>query len=164
MKYVFCAENIATGAVADTFKTMLATITPNTNGLRHRMKSLSVGFADDAPADRNVAIQVKRIASVSGGTAGTATTVTTTALGKKDTLGPDTSMVVKKNYTVEPTTYEAESLFAADLNDRNGIQKEWSTFDDDAPVAQKDQHLGILAAPRAAFASTLTICAEIEQF
>jgi hypothetical protein len=147
-------DNVATGAVADTIKTMLSIIVADTAGHRCALRGLNVGFADDAPADRNVAIQIKRIEDVSAGTAGTKTAVAVADIAKMDPGSIAPLMSGGRNYTVEPTAYDAEELFAQDLNDRGGIVKEWDF--EDAPKFIADQLCGLCAAPRTANAATLS--------
>ena len=162
MKFSLPFNDIATGAVADTFKTMAAIIVANTAGHRVRVTSLCCGPSDDAPGDRNIAIQLKRIASIAAGTAGTAgTTLTSAQVPKKETASRDTIVTAKLDYSVAPTTYETYPVFEMEFNDRGGFIKE---FGDDGPVFEKDQLCGILASPRTAAAVRISGNIEFEEF
>ncbi len=159
MKFTVNFDDIPTGAVINTFKTIAALIAADTVGHRCRLISLTAGPSEDSPKDLNVALQLKRIDSVSGGTAGTAGGTPTPA--KKDSLSRAAVITAKTNYSAEPTTY-GDVLWQADMNRRNTICKEWSP--EDAPVITRNQHLGLLAAPRTAAATSLSGSLEFEEF
>jgi len=159
MQYLLPAADIATAAVADTFKTIAALRIPDTTGLRGKLMRLLVSFADDAAADQMVAVQVKRIADVSAGSAGTATSVT---LAKRDPGSAASRLQAYRNFTVEPTTYETEPLYCVELNSRAGVHDLW--LPDDALVATQDMMLGILMAPRAAEARQVTVLAHVMEY
>ena len=162
MKFSLPFNDIPSGASADTFKTMATLIVADTAGHRIRVTSISVGPSDDAPADRNVAIHLKRIADRSAGTAGTAgTSIAAASIPKKETASRDTIVTAGLNYSVEPTTYETYPVFEMEINDRGGFIKE---FGDDGPVFERDQMCSLLAAPRAAAASRISGCIEFEEF
>lgn len=158
MKFSVNADNVATGAVADTYKTLLAIVAANTAGYRARLLKLVVGPADDAPADLNVSLQLKRVDAVSGGGAGTATAVTPVPM---DSLSRAAVITSGKNHTVEPTTY-GNPVWQGDMHCYNSLIQEWAP--EDAPVINKDQLLGLLAAPRTAAARTLSVWMEFEEF
>jgi len=163
MRYSLPFDDLATSASANTFKTMIAMISADVAGRRFRVRSLQLGFADDTPADTNLCIQMKRIADVSAGTAGTAgTTLSAANVPKKEPTVADTVVTCKRNYSAEPTAYEAEALFETELNARGSIIKEWSEVD--APVAGQDMHIGLLVAPRNAAARQVSGSIEFEQF
>jgi len=158
MRFTVNADNVSTGAVADTFTTELAMRAADTAGYRFRLRSLSVGPADDVPGDLNLAVQVKRVDDVSAGGAGTSTAVTPVP---KDSLSRASVITAGKAHTVEPTTY-GDPLWQVDINRRNSFIKEWAA--EDAPVANRDQLLGVLLAPRTAAAAVVSIAAEFEEF
>lgn len=157
MRFAITAEDVATGAVADTFTTLIGLKAANTAGYRARLRSLSVGVSGDAPADRNVAVKIARTDNSGDGTNTAQTPV------KLDAASRASIMTGGVDYTAEPTTYESTPLWAFDFNLRGGVlDKAWDA--EDAPVWGPDQTLGILAAPRTANAESLTITAEFEEF
>lgn len=159
MRFSVPFSNVATGAVADTFTTIAGLLAADTAGYRCRLRSIQVGPGDDAPADLNVALRINRVNDVSGGGAGTATAVTPQP---KDSECRAAVIAGKHTYTVEPTTYETVPIWDCDMNRRNTIIKEWAA--DDAPVINRDQLLGLQAAPRTAAAATLSGTLEFEEF
>jgi hypothetical protein len=158
-KFVVPFDNVATGAAADTYKTMAAIRVADTAGHRVRLRALHVGPADDAPVDKCLAIKISRVADVSAGGAGTSTAVTP---AKKDVASTAALASAGKNYTVEPTTYETEALWQGAINSRGAISMVWSA--DDAPVVGQDALVGVLMAPRDAAAVTVSGSLEFEEF
>ncbi len=162
MMYKYEFDDLATGTVADTLKTMAQVLVADTIGLRVRIRSVSIGPADNAASDENIVVKCKRINDVSAGSAGTAAaTVATTAVVKGDTLQPDSPASFKTDYSVEPTTYEPSSYTMA-ANGRGGFIKEWAP--EDAPVVGRDQAFGVLVAPRSTTAVRVSGCIEFESF
>jgi len=142
---------------------MVAIIVPNTAGYRVRVRSVSVGPADTAPNDRNWSVALRRIASVSSGTAGTpGASITAANIPKKDTSGPDSVATGATVYTVQPTTYEANPLWSDDCNDRGGIIKEWDQGG--APRAIHNQLIAICVTPRTANAAEINSTIEFEVY
>ncbi len=162
MKFTLPFEDIATGAVADVFKTLAALEIPDSLGNRIRVRSLIVGFAKDTPDDQPIAIVMSRIADRSAGTAGSSTAVTTANIPKKDPDSIDSLVAGERNYTVEPTTFETENIFADEINDRGGIIKEWD--EEGAPKFTRDQLCAVRAAPRRALAASVTGTIEFELY
>jgi hypothetical protein len=158
MKFSVLVANAATGSSADAYTTMLALVAADTQGYRCRLTKLAVGPDDDSPADVNVAIAIKRVDSVSGGGAGTGTAVTPLP---KDSESRAAVITAKHTCTVEPTVY-GTALWALSFNKRTGFVVNW--LPEDAPVINRNQLLGVLAAPRTAAAAYLTITAEFEEF
>ena len=159
MRYSVNFNNVSTGAVADTYKTLLALVAADTAGYRFRLRSINLGPGDDAPQDLNVSIKLGRVEDVSAGGAGTGTAATPLP---KDSLSRAAVITAKTNCTVEPTTYGAVAAFELDLNRRNSFVKEWSS--EDAPVFNRDQLAGLLGAPRTAAAAVLSGSMEFEEF
>ena len=162
MRYVLTFTDVATGAVADTYKTLAALLAADVAGNQCRLLALNIGPSDDAPADVNVGIQIKRIADISAGGAGTKTAVSAANMGRPYVDTRDGVITGGRNYTVEPTAYETEPLFAMDFNLRGGFFKEWTA--ESAPVIKQDMLLGLLAAPRTAAAAKLSGSLEYEEF
>lgn len=162
--YTVPFDDVATGAVADTYKTMATIIVPDTTaGHRVRLRKLWLGPADNAPADLNLAIEIARIADFSVGTAGTAgTTITSTNMPKIDPGSVDAIFSAKIDYTAEPTAYEANPVWQGAMNIRAAMSEAFG--EDEAPVAIRDQVLGILAAPRTAQAIRISGHALVEVF
>ena len=159
MKFTVNFDDVATGAVADTFsKTIAALRAAATTGYRCRLRALQIGPSDAAPADLNVGLQLQRIDDVSGGGVGTLTAATPV---KKDSLSRAAVITGGVNYSAEPTVY-GDPLWQIDINRRTGFIKEW--LPEDAPVINEDQLLGLLAAPRTAAAANLSGSLEFEEF
>ena len=159
MRFSVNFDNLASGASADTFATIAALIAADTLGHRCRLRALTLGPADDAPVDLNLAVQIKRVDDVSGGGAGTKGSSPTPM--PLDSESRAAVITAGTGYTVEPTTY-GDPLFQADMNRRNTILKEWS--EEAAPVIHRDQLLGLLVAPRTAAAAVISGCLEFEEF
>ncbi len=157
MRFSVTATNVATGEVADTFKTMLAVIAGDTAGYRGALRKLTIGPSDDEPKDLNVAVKLCRIDDLSAGNAGTKTAVTPV---QKDSLSRAAVLSGGKNYTGEPDTY-GNPIWEVDMNRRATIVMEWD--EEQAPVINRDQLLGLLAAPRTAAAANLTITMEFDE-
>ncbi len=166
MLYTVTFESIDTGALADTFKTMLALLMPDTNdGHRARLRKLIVGASQVTPSDDSMLLQIKRILDVSVGSAGTAgTTIGAAAVPKVDPDSIDSFASAKIDYSAEPTTYATEAIYAAPFNTRGGLIERWEPFDPEAPVFRRDQLLGLLIAPRAAAAVAITGSITFETF
>ena len=162
MFYSLTFNDVATGAAADTFKTLAALIAADTAGHRCRLRALNVGPADDGPSDLNVELKIARIADVSAGGAGTTTAVTAANMGRPESVQRDGVITGGRNYTVEPTAYETEPLWTHGMNIRGGFFKEWGV--EEAPVLETDQILGLLAAPRSAAAIRLSGTLIYEEF
>lgn len=158
-RYKVVANDIATAAVADTFRTILALIVANTTGHRLRLRSLTIACSDGTPQDQQIAVRVNRTSNAGAGTP--ATSLATTDIPKVDSTSRAPLSTAGIDYSGgEPTTYETNPLFQTEFNDRGGFSKEWTP--EDAPRANQNQTLGILCAPRAAAASRVTITAEFE--
>lgn len=160
MRYAITFTDLASGSAADTFKTLLTLILANTAGHRFRVRSLQVGPADDAPADLNVAVRLAR--TDNSGAASGGSGVTAANIAKKDSLSRDTVATAHRGPTAEPTAYETEAAYQMDFNIRSGLMKEWTELD--APVVNRNQTLGLLAAPRTAAAIRLSGTIEYEEF
>jgi len=159
MLYTLEVNNSASGASADTFKTMLAARAADTAGYRFRLRAVAVGCAEDSPVDLPIAVVVQRVDDVSGGSAGTAGSAETPA--PVDSLSRASVIAGGSAYSAEPSTY-GDPLFAVDFNARSALIKEWAP--EDAPVANRDQLIGLLVAPRTAAARTITASMLIEEF
>lgn len=161
-RYFLNSGDVATGATADTFTTLLALIVPDTAGYRCRLRRLKVTPASANPVDDNCRIQVKRIADVSAGTAGTKTAVAGSAIAKQDTDAADSVVSGGVSYTVEPTTYETRPIFEAGFNMRGGLDHRWTA--EEAPMFLRDQLCGILGANQDNAALDLNILVEFETY
>lgn len=164
MLYTLTAQDVATGAVADTFKSMLALLAAATAGHRGRLLKLDIGPSSDAAADRNFGVRVARSNRT---TDGTDTTVTSANLGKCDPHSRDSIMTGGRDYTVEPTTLETEDLWAGDFNGRGGLLQVWDK--DEAPswgdrATGNGQSLLVLMAPRTDAADSFTITVTWEEY
>lgn len=140
-------EDVATGAVADVFKTLAALIVADTQGHRCRVRGLHVGPSDDTALDFNIAVRLSRILDVSAGSAGTSTPVTTALMPKHDPGSVDSLVSGGLNFTGEPSTYEARDLYVNGFNMRGGLINE--RFDEDEKyVATRDMIIALRFAPR----------------
>ena len=155
-------DDVATSGTINTFKTMAALVAADTAGYRCRLRKLCVGPADDAPADLNVALQLQRVDDVSAGGAGTADSTRTPV--PHDSLSRLAVITAGEDYVtggVEPTPY-GNPLWQIELNRRNSLIVEWG--EEEAPVINRDQLLGLLAAPRTAAAANLSGSLTFEEF
>ncbi len=152
-------DNVATNAVADTYRTMLGMFASDVAGNRFKLRAIAIGGSEDAPQDLALGIQVARIDDVSAGGAGTSTAITPEQF---DSLSKASAITAGHTYTAEPTAYNTVKLFQMDINLRNSIRIEWP--EEDAPVANRDQLIGILCCPRTGAARTLSLSAEFEEF
>ncbi len=163
MKFAVYFDDVATSGTINTFKTMLAILAADTVGYRARLLKLSVGPSDDAPADLNVALQLKRVDDVSaGGGVGTANSNPTPVA--IDSLSRAAVITAGEDYLgggVEPTAY-GSPLWQIDFNRRNSIIMEW--LPEEAPIISRDQVLGLLAAPRTGAAVNLSGYFLFEEF
>jgi hypothetical protein len=162
--YTIPFKDIATGAVADTFKTIAALELGDAQENRYRLRKLVVGPSDAAPGDVNVSLSIKRINDVSAGGVGTAgTTITAANLPCVDNeCTPAVGLEANINYSAEPTTYETHELWHAGMNGRGALIENWAP--EEAPVVKRDQLLGLLAAPQGAAAFTMSGCMLVESF
>jgi hypothetical protein len=158
MRFTVPFEEVATGAVANTYKTIAAIRAADTAGYRFRLRRLQLGNSEDTPQDLAVGIALKRVDDVSAGGAGTSTAVTPLQV---DSLSRAAVCTAGKNYTVEPTTY-GNPLWEMELNCRNSLDIVWT--EEEAPVVNRDQLLGLLICPRTAVARTFSGCLEFEEF
>jgi hypothetical protein len=162
MRYYMTWNDIPSGAVADTFRTIASIIVANTTGHRFRVRSLSIGPSDDAPADLNASVKLARTNNATAGTP--SSTVTAANMPKVDPGSIDSLMTGGRNYSGgEPTTYETEPLFTEDFNIRGGFIKEW-TDPDQMPKVTQNKTLGLLLAPRTAVAIRTSGTIEFEMY
>lgn len=163
MKFSVTFDDVATGAVADTFKTICALRAADTAGHRCRLLKLVVGPSEAGAQDLNIALQLKRVDDVSAGGAGTPDSTPTPA--KADSLSRAAVITAGVDYItggVEPTVYGTSPLWQGDMNLRNTIIETWTP--EEAPVINSDQLLGLLAAPRTAAARSISGSMEFEEF
>jgi len=151
-------NNLDTGAVADTFVTLAAVQAGDTAGYRCRIRRIAAGPSADSPADLNVALKLTRVDDVSAGGAGTKTAATPTQL---DSLSAAAVCSGGIDYTAEPTAY-GTVLWAIEMNLRNSIDIDFPP--EDAPICNRDQLIGLLAAPRSANAAELSGVIWFEEF
>ena len=161
MIYTASFEAFLIGAVADSFSTAIAMLIPDTTaGHRARIRELTIGPAVTATYDNYIAVKIARIEDVSGGTAGTAdATIAAADMNRMDPDGPIPFWTCPIEYSVEPTAYDAKEVWGTGLHGYSTIDKHWTA--EMAPVALRDQLLGVLLAPRAAadgaFSGTITM-------
>lgn len=164
MFYQLIGDDLPTLAVADDYKTMLSLIVADTAGHRARLRTLTVGFADDSPADNNVGLTIERIADVGGGSPGTLTAVAVGDIAKVDPGSIDSIVSGGRNYTVEPAAFETEPLWTMGLNDRGGLEKEWTVEEAAKFIVLQDQLLALRSCPRVAVLSRMNVTLGFEVF
>jgi hypothetical protein len=149
---------ISTGATAGAYITLLGLKLANTAGHRARLRRLIVGGGGGAPQDVQVSLRLRRTSNAADGTS---TAVSTTLVTKADP-GSVASVLsaAGKNYSAEPTTFEAGGPVAA-LNARGTLVWE---FGEEGPVWGINQTLCLEGAPGSAAAVTLEATAEWEEF
>ena len=150
-------ENVLGDALADAGTTLAAAITADTAGHRCRIREIALGFADDAPADLNMGVALKRTSNVG---AGTSTSVTPEP-ADSDSLAAIVSGAI--DYTAEPTTYGL-ALWAIELHRQNSLIKEWAPDDPAAPVCNRNETIGLVTTPRTAAAATMSGHIVFEEF
>ncbi len=157
-------KDVATGAVADTFKTIAALEIADNQENRYRLRKIVVGPADGTPQDANVSLSIKRINDVSAGGVGTAgTTIAAAAIPMADDKQtPPVDLEANSNYSAEPTAYETHEQWHGAFNGRGALIENFAP--NDAPVVKRDQVLGLLAAPQTAAVFTLSGCLTFESF
>ena len=160
MNYKLKVEGIATGAVANTFITLLGLKLPDTAGYRARLRRLVVGGGGGAPQDLQVSLRLRRADNTTDGTL-TAVGVNTIGDARGDSVASRIS-AIGKNYTVEPTTFENGTLGLGVMNTRATLVMEFGP--DEAPEWGPNQTLAVEGAPGSATAANLEIAAEWEEF
>ena len=161
-RYTLEFDDIATGAVANTYKTLASLLVADTAGHRCRLRALTVGPADDSPPDVNIGLQLNRVSDISAGSAGTSTAVSGANMAKRDPGSLDSIVTGGIDHSAEPTTYDTEPVWAGAINARGAIVKEWGEAE--APIATQDMLLGLLVAPRTAAAVRCSGSLEFESY
>lgn len=160
MHYKLNVAGIATGAVANTFISLLGMKLADTVGHRARLRKLVVGGGGDAAQDIQVSLRLRRTDNT---TDGTKTDVNVNTIGQADPASRASVVsAIGKNYTDEPTTFETGTLGLAPLNARATLVQEWGP--DEAPCWGPDQTLVLEGAPGTAVAVNLEVTAEWEEY
>ena len=151
-RYSVSWNDVAGGAIAETYKTQAAMLVADTAGLRARLIGFGIGVSDDAPTDKPLSCRINRIDDISAGGAGVRTSI---AVGDVFKWGssrqPNSPASGEITFTTEPTVYIASPNFGPqwEINDR-GLLMLPGSF---APIAcEQDQLVGLLLAPRNAVA------------
>lgn len=150
------AYDVPTGAVVDTFKTLMSLKAANTTGHRARLRSLNVAGAGGAAQDIQATLRLLRSDNTGDGTA---TSVTPT---KKDPDSLAANLTAAKAHSAEPTTMESTYIWEGALNARGTLIKEWG--EDDAPIIAKNTALNLQGTPGTTTAVTLNITMEWEEY
>jgi len=152
-------EGIATGAVANTFKTILGLKYADTLGHRGRLRKLFIGGGGGAAQDLQVSIRLRKTDITADGTS---TAVNVNTIGKSDpTSQASLVAAMGKNYTVEPTTMGTDTLGGGSINGRSGLVLEWGPGE--GPTWGRKECLAIEAAPGEATAANLEAYVEWEE-
>lgn len=165
MEYSVEFDNVSSGAVADAYTTFLALRAADTLGYRFRILELMVGPADDAAVDLNFSVALRRVPDVSAGGAGTAGSAVTPE--PTDDLSRAAVITCGIDYVsggVEPTTYDTVSLWNAAFNRRNSVPWVWDRNDPKIPIANRDQLIGLVGAPRTGAAAVMSGYVVFEEF
>lgn len=159
MRYTIPFENISTGAVADTFKTLVSLIMPTAGATcRAAIVGIRLAGGDAAPTDLTLVARFRRVLTGSGkGTAGT--TITAANIPKKDNLSQDAPFTAGTNYSAEPT-YEAKTLWEMAFNSRTGVMEAFGR--ENEIIGNYDQVIGLEVAPRTASARVLSGSIDVE--
>lgn len=148
-------EGIATGAVANTFKTVLALKLADTLGHVATLRKLIIGGGGGAPLDKQVSLRLRKT-NLDGD--GTSTPVNVNTIGKsRETQIASRIAAIGKNFTVEPTTMGTETYGGGAINDRGGLVLELPG--DDGVTWGKGETLCLEAAPGEATAVNLEVYA-----
>ena len=150
------AYDVATGAVVDTFTTLMSLKAANTTGHRARLRKLTVGGAGQIAQDIQAALRLLRSDNTGDGTA---TSVTPT---KKDADSLAANITAAKAHSAEPTTMDTTYVWEGSINSRGTLVMEWDAAD--APVIQKNTALNLQGSPGTTTAVTLNITMEWEEF
>jgi hypothetical protein len=144
---------VAGDAVINTDTTIAAVFTADTAGHRCRILEIALGFSDDAPADLNMGVAIKRTSNVG---AGTKTSFTPMPF---DSLSLASIISAGVDYTVEPTTY-GNAIMAIELHRQNSLL--W------VPPAElicgRNELIGLITTPRTAAAGVMSGHIIFEEF
>jgi|GEM_PF-2349561 len=148
-------EGIVTGAVANTFTTLLGLKFADTLGHRAKLRKLVIGGGGGAPQDLQVSLRLRKTDITADGTS---TAVNVNTIGKADPTAVASNVAaIGKTYTVEPTTMGTDTLGGAAMNTRGGVVLEWPG--DDAPTWGRKECLCLEGAPGEAVAAKLEVYA-----
>ena len=165
MRFKVEFDDISSGAVADTYKTIAAIRAADTAGYRCFVSGLIIGPSEDAPADLNYSARLMRVDDVSAGSAGTAGSSPTPE--KVDSLSRAAVITAGLDYITggaEPSTYSTTGMFQLPLNRRNSFEGIWPTYDLSPMIVNRDQLAGLLVAPRTAAAVAVSGVIEFTEF
>lgn len=157
--YSVKVDGISTGAVANTYKTVLGLKLANTTGHKARLRRLVVGGGGGAAQDLQVSVKIDRTGNTTDGTS-TSVNVATILQHEADSVASNIN-AIGKNYTAEPTTLAGDAGAGGSLNTRGALVLEWP--EGKGPEWGINQTLCILAAPGAATAATLDIGVEWDE-
>ncbi len=150
-----------TGAVANTFATLLGLKFANTTGHRGRLRKLTIAGGGGAAQDLQVQCRLTKSDNTADGTS----TDVIAGLLKVDPLSVASNVAAAgAEFTVEPTTKETDYYGLGGLNSRATLQHDWTNDPAGAPQWGKNQTLLLEGAPGAATATTLVIGIEWEEF
>lgn len=153
---------VATGAVANTFTTLLGIKMANTLGHRARLRKLLIAGGGGAPQDEQVAIRLTRTDNTA---AGTNTAVNVNTIQKADPASIASNVnAIGKTYTAEPTTKGTDLGSGGGLNARGVLQLDWTNDMANAPKIPSNTTLCIEGAPGQAVAVNLSMMAEWEEY
>lgn len=156
--FVATQYDVATGAVVDTWKTLMALKAANTIGHRGRLRKLIVGGAGGAAQDVQVSLRLTRTDNTTDGTGDNDLTET-----KKDPDSIAANLIAKSDYSAEPTTKATNYVGEYSINSRGLLVIEWPD-PVEAPVIAQNSTLCLEATPGAASAVTLNVTLEWEEF
>jgi len=151
MHYSVPFEDVASGAVVGTFKSLASVIAGA--GKRAKIRAIRVGFGGEAADDINMTLQLIR-----GTTDGTGSAVTPV---QRDMLSAAAGCTAKKNYSVECADLESLPVCEFGLNSRGTAFLEWGP--QEAPVVNASKCIFLRATPGAATARKMSGVIEFEE-
>lgn len=158
-RYSVTVDQVATGAVANTFAGLVGIKLANTTGHRARLRRLFVGGASGAAQDLQVSIKVQRTNNTTDGTS-TAVNVNTIGSERPSSVASVVT-AIGETYTVEPTTYENGVVAGGSFNTRGGLLLEWGPGE--GPEWGINQTLVVRGAPGSASAANLLVEADWDE-
>ena len=160
--YTMSFDDVATGSDLNTYDSICQIIVDDTALKRVQLLEIILGPGDAVPIDLSAGLQIKRIADYSAGSAGsggTAVTAANMARARSDLANPP--FTGRYGDTTEPTVYEANPLWQGGINTRSMVS---IPILPGLVVAQQDQLIALLIAPRSAAAQQWSGALVVEVF
>ncbi len=159
MIYSVKFDALVTGSTANTYKTLIALIMPNTAGCIGRLRKVVMGPGGAAPEDLSVDIKIGITDSGGAGTPGSTPNVNTIQSHEQDQRASVVSGL-GINYSGEPSTFQT-GAGGFSMNSRATFSQEWP--EGKGPKWGKNQTLCIKGAPGTSAAVHLSGTIEWEE-